>query len=179
MCHSDSVKLTSPFSYLVAVLVVLVGWVGATAVAAGAWDPVREASLTPVTEKRADADDRSLAVFTDIVQPDRQVACRVRDTQDVATDVPAAAIDVVVDRDGTQWHLIGMLPRGRDGLKVRCVPKDRRVDNATYSYAVVDGFTSRGKQGQAVAAVGLLGGIGLAAATFVARRRARAPEVAA
>lgn len=173
MCKSEGVRPTSPFAYLAAVLIVLAGWVGATVVAAGAWDTVRDATLVPVTQERADATDRSVAVFTDIVQPERDIACRGRDLDGRATDIDPAAIDVTVDSDGTTWHLINLLPEGRDGLKVRCGPLDRRVDNATYSFAIIDGFTSRGERGQAIAATGLLLGIALAGWTFVSRRKVK------
>lgn len=178
MWNSCIVRITSPFGYLAAVLVVLAGWVGATVVAAGAWDTVREATLVPVTQERADAEGASVAVFTDIVQPDRDIACRGRDGDDQVVTIDEAAIDVPVESDGTEWHLINLLPQGRDGLKVRCGPSDDRVDNATYSYAVVDGFTSRGERGQAIATTGLLAGIALAAWTFVCRRRAKRPPSA-
>lgn len=166
--------LRSPYGYLAAVAVVLSGWILGTVVAAGAWDSVRNATLTPVTEKRADADGKSVAVFTDIVQPERDVRCRVRDTKDVATNVPAGKIDIIVEDQGTEWQLVGLLPRGRDGLKVRCAPTaDERADNATYTYAIVDGFRTRGRNGQILAMGGLFGGIAVAAATYFTRKSAK------
>ncbi len=170
MCHSEAVKVTSAFGYLAAVLIVLAGWVGATVVAAGAWDTVRDSTLVPVTQQRADAKGSSVAVFTDIAQPERTVACRGRDLDKQAVAIEPAAIDVPVESDGTEWHLINLLPEGRDGLKVRCAPLDKRVDNATYAFAIVDGFTSRGERGQAIATTGLLAGIALAGWTFICRR---------
>lgn len=163
-------KVTSAFGYLAALFLVLAGWVGATIVAAGAWDTVRNSTLVPVTQERADAQGFSVAVFTDIVQPERTIACRGRDLLGEAVPIEPAAIDVPVESDGTEWHLINLLPEGRDGLKVRCGPRDKRVDNATYSFAIVDGFTSRGERGQAIATTGLLAGLGLAGWTFVCRR---------
>lgn len=163
-------KVTSPLGYLAAVLLVLAGWVGATVVAAGAWDTVRESTLVPVTQDNADAKGYSVAVFTDIVQPDRSIVCKGRDGNDEVVSIEPAAIDVPVVADGAEWHLINLLPEGRDGLKVRCGSLDERVDNATYSYAIVDGFTSRGERGQAIATTGLLAGLALAAWTFYCRR---------
>lgn len=163
-------KVTSPFGYLAALIIVLAGWIGATVVAAGAWDTVRDSTLVPVTQERADARGSSVAVFTDLLQPTRTIACRGRDLKDDVVEIEPAAIDVPVESDGTEWHLINLLPEGRDGLKVRCGPLDKRVDNATYAFAVVDGFTSRGERGQAIATTGLLAGLGLAGWTFVCRR---------
>jgi hypothetical protein len=165
------VKITSAFGYLIAVLIVLAGWVGATAVAAGAWDTVRDSTLVPVTQDRADAEGFSVAVFTDIVQPERDIICQGRDGDDQTVSIKPAAIDVPVTTDGTEWHLINLLPKGRDGLKVRCGSRDKRVDNATYSYAIVDGFTSRGERGQAIATTGLLAGLALGGWTFYCRRQ--------
>ena len=163
-------KVTSAFGYLAALLLVLAGWVGATVVAAGAWDTVRDSTLVPVTQERADAKGSSVAVFTDIVQPERAIECRGVDPKDNAIAIEPAAIDVPVEFDGTEWHLINLLPEGQDGLKVRCGPQDKRVDNATYTFAIVDGFTTRGERGQAIATTGLLAGLGLASWTFICRR---------
>lgn len=171
LCESGAVRPTSPFAYLAAVLLVLAGWVGATAVTAGAWDTVRDSTLVPVTRERADAAGASLAVFTDIVQPARTVTCRGVDEKKKEVAIGAATIDMTVQSEGTTWHLINLLPDGRDGLSVRCTPRDRRVDNATYSFAVVDGFTSRGDRGQLLAGAGLLAGLALAGWTFHSRRR--------
>jgi len=171
--------LRSPFGYLVAVLVVLAGWIGATVIAAGAWDPVRDAALTPVTEKKADAAGHSLAVYTDIVQPDRAITCLATgpapkgSKKKAETKIPAAKIDVIAEVDGTEWHLLGLLPEGKDGVDVRCTPRDRKVDNATYSYAIIDGFTSRGRTAQIVLLIGLFGGIAVIGATFWTRRSLR------
>ncbi|MGA8850399.1 MAG: hypothetical protein WB508_01650 [Aeromicrobium sp.] len=163
-------KVTSAFGYLAALLLVLAGWVGATVVAAGAWDTVRDSTLVPVTQERADARGSSVAVFTDIVQPERAITCRGVDPEDASVTIEPAAIDVPVEFDGTEWHLINLLPEGRDDLKIRCAPRDKRVDNATYTFAIVDGFTSRGERGQAIATTGLLAGLALASWTFICRR---------
>ena len=167
--------LRSPFGYLVAVLVVLIGWVLATVIAAGAWDPIREANVTPVTEKKADIAGRTLAVYTDIPQPDRQINCFANGPKkDQSTPIPAAKIQVSTEVDGTEWNLVAVLPEGgRDGVTVTCTPRDRAVDNATYSYAIVEGFTSRAEIAQSVAIIGLLVGLGVAAATFWIRRKAK------
>ena len=165
--------LRSPFGYLVALLVVLVGWMAATVIAAGAWDAVRDANLTPSTEKRADAAGQSVAVFTDIPQPNRDITCVAVDEAEESSTVPAAKINLVIEPDGSEWTLIGLLPRGRDGLQITCTPRDRGVDNASYAYAVVEGFAQRGRTGQIVATVGLIAGLGLTVATYLVRRSAR------
>lgn len=173
LCHSDCVKLVrSPFGYLVAVLFVLLGWVAATMIAAGAWNPVREANVTPTTEKKADGAGHTIAVYTDIPQPERTITC-VADGPEKkqSTTIPKAKIDVITEVDGTEWHLVALEPNGRDGVTITCTPKDRKIDNAAYSYAVIDGFTSRGRTAQIVAFLGLFAGVGLAAATFMTRRR--------
>jgi len=164
--------LRSPLGYLAAVLLVLVGWVAATVIAAGAWDPIREANVTPVTEKKADAAGLTLAVYTDIPQPDRTINCFADGPKkDQTTPIPPAKIQVTTEVDGTEWLLVAVLAEGRDGVTVKCTPRDRRVDNASYSYAVVDGCTSRAEIAQSVAIIGLLAGIGVTAATFWTRRK--------
>jgi len=173
LCHSGCVKvLRSPFGYLVGVLVVLTGWVAATMIAAGAWEPVQEANVTPTTEKNADAAGHTLAVYTDIPQPERTIVCTADGPEkDRSTTLPAAKIDVVTEVDGTEWHLVALWPEGRDDVKVACTPKDRKIDNATYSYAVLDGFTSRGQTAQIVAFAGLFAGAAVAGGTYWTRRR--------
>ena len=166
-------RITSPFGYLAAVLLVLAGWVGATVVAAGAWDTVRDATLVPVTQERAEAAGSSVAVFTDILQDNRDITCTGRRSKDEPVTIAPATIDMTVEADGTEWHLINLLPQGQDGLQVRCTPSDKRVDNATYAFAIVDGFTSRGDRGNAIASTGLLLGLGLSGWVFYCRRQAK------
>lgn len=170
MWDSGCVKVTSPFGYLAAVLVVLGGWVLATVVAAGAWDVVRESTPVPVTQERADAAGSSIAVFTDIEQPDLGIGCTATPEDGEPITIDEAAIDIVVDTDGTRWQLINLLPEGADGLEIACAPSDDRLDNASYAFAVVDGFADRGERGQAIATTGLIAGLALAGWTFFCRR---------
>lgn len=165
-------KPTNPLWYLAAFLIALSSWMVATIIAAGAWQPVRDATLTPVTQ-RVDASRQSLAVFTDIVQPERAVTCRATGPGKKITDIPKAAIDITVDDDGNQWYLIGLLREGSDGLKVTCIPRDRRVDDATYAYAAVTGFSSKVNTGKGIAILGSTVGGGLAIFTLYTRRQVR------
>lgn len=165
-------KPTSAKWYLAAFFVALGSWMLATIVAAGAWDPVRAATLEPATQ-RVDAAGKSLAVFTDILQPDRTITCQAAGPGKKVTDIPKAALEITVDNEGDQWHLIGLLPDGADGLKVTCAPKDRRRDDASYDYATVDGFTSKANAGKGIAILGSTVGLGLAGFTYYNRRQRR------
>jgi hypothetical protein len=172
------VKPTSPLWYLAALTIALLAWIVGTAVAAGAWDAVRAAPIAAIN-KPLDASGRSVAVFTDVVQPERRVSCtqtteaakRARKTQREPEPVPAASLELVVNDDGNEWHLIGFEPNGRDDLSIRCRPADKRADNATYAFATVDGFTDRANTGNGIAILGTAMGVGLALWTFIARRR--------
>lgn len=170
MWDSCSVKVTSPFGYLAAVLVVLGGWVLATVVAAGAWDTVREATPVTITDERVDAAGSSLAVFTDIDQPTLDITCTATPEDGEPIEIEEAAIDIAVDTDGRRWQLINLLPEGQDGLAIACAPADDRTDSASYAYAVVDGFASRGERGQAIATTGLIAAVALGIWTFHCRR---------
>ena len=144
-------------------------------VAAGAWDAVREAPVAAVNQP-LDAGGLSVAVFTDVLQPERQVLCEQtteadkKDKKD-PRPIPPASIELVVTDDGNEWHLIGFELDGRDGMIVSCTPKDKRSDNATYAFSTVDGFTDRANTGNGIAIIATALGIGLALWTFIARRR--------
>jgi hypothetical protein len=144
-------------------------------VAAGAWDAVRAAPVAAVN-KPLDASGQSVAVFTDVLQPERKVAC----TQTTAAErkaekkpkpIPQASLELVVLDDGNEWHLIGFEPDGRDDMAIRCTSADKRSDNATYAFSTVDGFTARANTGNGIAIVGTFAAIALAVWTFIARRR--------
>lgn len=168
-------KPTNPLWYLLAFAIALVGSMIATVVLAGAWDPVRDATVTPIAE-RVDATGKSVAIYTDIVQPDRKVTCRATGPGKKVTEIPAAKLQFTVDNGGDQWHLIGMLNEGADNLLITCTPKDRRVDDATYAYAAVNGFTSRGNTANGISILGATIGVGLAGYTFYSRRQKRKAE---
>jgi hypothetical protein len=166
------VKPVNPLWYLAAFLFALASVMIGTVVAAGAWDPVREVTVSPTTV-RADANDKTLVVFTDIVQPDRNIACRATDRDKKTVDIPPAALDIRVDNEGNQWHLIGLLREGSDGMKVRCAPGDKRIDNASYGWATVAGFESRANAANGVGILGVAMGAVFAAYVFRCRRQHR------
>ncbi len=136
---------------------------------------MREAPIAAIN-RPLDADGLSVAVFTDVVQPERRVACtQTTETAKKAKKdpqpVPVASLELVVTDDGNEWHLIGFEANGRDGLSIRCTPADKRADNATYAFSTVDGFTDRANTGNGIAIIGTALGVGLALWTFIARRR--------
>ncbi|MCW2831402.1 MAG: hypothetical protein JWP31_2094 [Aeromicrobium sp.] len=169
-------RLTNPLWYLAAFLIAIGSAMAAAAVAASAFDPVREATVTPVSE-RADASGKSLAVFTDIVQDDRDVTCQGRGRDKRRVEIPDKGVDITTESDGTRWHLIGLLEEGRNGLRVVCRPADKRIDNAAYGYATVDGYSSAITNGKGIVILGMTGGAGLGAYTFWCRRSARRESV--
>lgn len=163
---------TNPLWYLAAFLIALASTMAATVVAAGAWQPVRDATITPVTEV-AQAQSHTLAVFSDIRQPDRDITCEAVGTDKRHTPIPAAPIDLTVDDEGNPWYLIGLLREGADGLKLQCTPRDKRVDNATYGYAVVSGYADRTNTGKGIAILGVTLGGAFGAYVFWCRRERR------
>lgn len=172
MWESGSVKPVSPLWYLAAFFFVLGSVVVGTVVAAGAWDPVREVTVSPTTT-RSDAESRTLVVFTDILQPERNVTCRATGRDKKPVEVPDATLDIMVDNEGNQWHLIGLLNGGSDGMKVHCTPRDKRVDNASYGWATVTGFESRANTAKGISILGATMGAGFAGYVFYCRRQQR------
>ena len=143
--------------------------------AAGAWDAVREAPIAAIN-RPLDASGLSVAVFTDVIQPERRISCTqtteaAKKAKKDPKPVPVASLDLVVNDDGNEWHLIGFERNGRDDMSIRCTPADKRADNATYAFSTVDGFSDRANTGNGIAIVGTALGIGLALWTFVTRRR--------
>lgn len=167
-------RLTNPLWYLAAFLLAIGSTMAATAVAARAFDPVRDATVTPVTE-RVDAGGSTLAIYTDLVQPERDILCRGRyGTDDRGRVViPDKGLDITARGDGTTWHLIGLLEDGRDGLRIVCTPRDERVDNAAYGYATVSGYRSTVNNGAGIAYIGVGAAAVLAGWIFWCRRQAR------
>jgi hypothetical protein len=176
MWEGGSVKPVNPLWYLAAFVIALGSAMIGTVVAAGAWDPVREVTVSPTTT-RADAQGKTLVAFTDILQPERNVTCRATGPDKKAVEIPPAKLAITVDNEGNQWHLIGLLDEGADGMKVQCTPRDKRVDNASYGWATVTGFESRGNTADAIGNLGLVLGAGLAGYVFYCRRRHRKEAV--
>jgi hypothetical protein len=163
----------SPYWYLAALALTIIGWMVGVAVAGGAWDTVRSAHITSANEA-LQAEGESIAVFTDVVQSDRQITCAMTDvvTDSRAVTLPPAPIALEVNDDGETWHLVAFEPEGRNGVTVTCSPKDKQVDNAQYAYATVDGFIQRARIGNAIVVAGLAGAVVIAAIVFARRRRA-------
>lgn len=161
-------ELTRRRWYVVAALIAVLAWVAGTAYAASAWDPLREATVTPVGQD-INPDGQDLAVFTDLVQPDRTIRCFAR-ADGPRLRVPAPPVDLLVDSDGSRWHLIGVLRDAPDGVHVACGPTDKATDTARYGTAVAD-LSSRAGTGRAIAWGGAAIGLLLAAATLTARTR--------
>ncbi len=166
-------RLTNPLWYLAALLLALGSAMAATVVAASAFDPVRAAGVTPITNERIDAAGRTLAIYTDTLQPARNVTCHGRDRDKERVDIPDKGVEITAQGDGTRWRLIGLLEDGRDGLRVRCVPDDEEIDYASYGYATVTGYTSMVNNGQGIAILGATASGALAVWVFWCRRRAR------
>jgi hypothetical protein len=144
-------------------------------VAAGAWDAVRAAPVAAVNQP-LDASGQSVAVFTDVLQPERNVACSQTTEAERKADekpkvIPPASLELVVTDDGNEWYLIAFEPNGRNDMAISCRPDDKGSDNATYAFSTVDGFTARANTGNGIAITGTFLGIGLAIWTFIARRR--------
>ncbi|MCD9155392.1 hypothetical protein [Aeromicrobium duanguangcaii] len=155
--------------YLVAALIAALAWVAGTAFAASAWDPLRDAEVVPVGQPIQSAGDDDLAVLTDLPQAERDIRCVARSGKK-RIPVPAATVDIVVDSDGSRWHLLGVLSDAPDQTRIVCKPKDGQTDTARYGTAVVD-LSSRVGTGQAIAWTGFIAGLGLAGATLTARTR--------
>lgn len=174
MWQNRRVRLTNPLWYLAAFLLAIGSAMAGTAVAASAFDPVRDATVTPITE-RVDANGTTLAIYTDIVQSDRDILCRGRygDADKGRIEIPNKGVDVTAQGDGTRWHLISLLEDGRDGLRIVCTPKDKRIDNASYGYATVTGYASTVNNGRGIAYIGIGIAAVLAGWIFWCRRLAR------
>lgn len=172
VCQSERVRLTNPLWYLAALFVVLGGWMVGTIVAAGSWDHVRDATLESVTE-RVDAGSGSLAVFTDVRQPERDVTCTATPPGKGAepVELEKAPIDLTVARDGSTWYLIAFEPEGRDDVAVRCTPRDRAADAATYRVAVAEGVLDRARLGAGLTWIATAAGVVLAVLTWWSRRK--------
>lgn len=174
MCHSDAVRPVKTVWYLVAVVLIFGGWMAGVATAGTAWNIVREASLQP-TRKPVDAANESVAVFTDVPQPDRDITCTARrgakDT--TPSTIPDATLDLTITRDGTVWTLIGLLRDGSPDLRVACTPKDKATDPASYSVGVVQGFVDRTRLGTGIGVLSVVVGFLLVGWTWWCRRSLR------
>jgi hypothetical protein len=162
----------SQWWYLATFLFALASLMVAAAVASGAWTPVKQATVLSIPT-RVDAADKTLAVFTDIVQPDRHVTCTATGPDKTVTKILKPGLAVTVTSGSEQWHLISLLRDGSDGLKVTCAPRDNRHDDANYGYAAVTGYSSKVNTGKGVAILGVVSSLVVAGYTYYARRRQR------
>jgi len=180
VCESWRVRLTNPLWYLVAFTLAIGTLMAAAAVAASAFDPIRDATVVPITE-RVDAQGTTLAVYTDIVQDNRTISCRGRYGADDKgrVPIPNKGVAITAQGDGTRWTLIGLLEKGRDGLRIVCTPDDKRVDNASYGYATVTGYQSTVNNGRGIGYLGVTAAAVLAGWVFWCRREARRDRLAA
>ena len=167
---SDDKKPLSPAWYLAALALALVGWVVGVAVAGGAWDTVRNASVTSANGPLS-ASGASVAVFTDVLQSGRRIVCRSSEPGHASRRLPTAPLALTIDDDGTTWHLIAFEPKGRDAMTISCLPTDRQADNAQYAFAEVDGFLTRANAGNNIIKGAFVGSLATAIAILLRRRR--------
>lgn len=175
MCQSGRVRPSSPLAYLGALLLVIGGWMAGTIVAAGAWDLVRDAP-TATLQEPVEVGDGAVAVFTDVLQPEREIRCTTRPVDDDETEpvrMPGAPVDLTVERGGSTWYLLAFEPDVSGQVRVSCAPTDDNGDAATYRAGAVEGVRDRVQLGNGVAWLSTLAGIGLAGWTWWNRRRAR------
>ncbi len=170
LCQSDGVRPSSAWCYVAALVVAFGGYMVGIATAGSAWNLALDSTVQPATTALA-AKDRTVAVFTDIPQADRDVSCRTGGTDKPRRAIRESRISPSTTQDGTTWTLIAVLPSGFDDLKVVCTPKDKRADPASYGIAAVDGFSSRVNLGNGIAWLSVAVGVALGVWTFVTRRR--------
>ncbi|WP_456696090.1 hypothetical protein [Aeromicrobium sp. P5_D10] len=164
-------RLTNPLWYLAAFLIALGSAMAGTAVAATAFDPVRNATVT-ATSERVDAAGKSLAVFTND-EEHGDIACRARDRDKNRIEIPQKLIGVTTKNQGETWYLIAMLKDGQDDLKVSCSPTSKRPDTAGYAYATVTGYSSAANNGRGIAILGASAGVLLGGYVYWCRRRGK------
>lgn len=162
-------RLTNPLWYLAAFLLALGSAMAGTAVAATAFDPVRNATVT-ATSERVDAAGKSLAVFTND-EEHGDIVCRARDRDKNRIEIPQKLIGVTTKNQGETWYLIAILKDGQDDLKVSCSPTSKRPDTAGYAYATVTGYSSAANNGRGIAILGASAGALLGGYVYWCRRR--------
>lgn len=163
---------TSPAWYLVALAVFAIGWNGGVWWAGTAWDRVREAPITSANQA-LQAEGKSIAVFTDVMQANRRIICAMSDVVREARPEPIdpAPIPLTVEDDGATWTLIAFEHDGRNNVTIGCAPKDRQGDNAQYAYATIDGFNTRLWTGNIVSIASIVVALAVGIAIFRIRRR--------
>lgn len=162
-------KRTSAIWYLVALLVVLGGWVAAAAIAASAWQDLKQATVIPINPgDKIAVTDRGVAIFTDFAQ-DRQVTCKSRP----ALTTEPTTFDLSAQGNGRTWHLLSVTKEAKPGsYVVTCAPGDRGVDTAGYGYAELPDFRNA-TIGNGVGSIATLVAAILAVWTYWGRRTER------
>lgn len=125
--------------YLVALLLVLGGWVAAAAIAASDWNDLKSAEVTILNDgKEVPVTERGVALFTDITQ-DRDVTCR--STPPKAITLEAPRFELTTEGGDRTWHLLSVSKDAKAGdYRIDCTPRDRMSDTATYGYAELPDF---------------------------------------
>lgn len=171
-CLWDSVEVD--FSkrawYLLAIALPVAGWLMATAHLAGQWDQVRDAQPIPIGAA-IDAKGSSVLAFTDLERPDQHVECTTAGPKKHRKTFSAPPVEVVIDSDGSRWHLIGILEKGEDSMRLRCAPEGGGTDAADYAYAVIPAVSDRTTSARVIGWGSL--GFGFAIALIVGHNRYR------
>lgn len=161
-------RLTNPLWYLAAFLLALGSAMAGTAVAATAFDPVRNATVI-ATSERVDAAGKTLAVFTND-EEHGDIRCRAQGRDKKRIEIPQKLVGVTAKNQGETWYLIAVLPDGKDDLKVSCSPTGSRPDTAGYAHAAVSGYTSAATNGRGIAILGATAGALLGGLVYWSRR---------
>lgn len=164
-------KRTSPIWYLVALLLVLGGWVAAAAIAATAWDDLKQATVAEIDPgKKIAVTDNGVAFFTDI-QQERDVSCTSKPAKDLV--IKQRPLDIEAQGDGRTWHLLSVTKDAKPGsYSVSCAPDDKGADTANYGYAELPDFRSA-TIGNGVGSMATLAAAILAGWTYWGRRTER------
>lgn len=170
-------RLTNPLWYLAAIALSITAVMVGVSVAAGAWDEVKAARVTPITGP-IDAGGKTLVVYSDQIEDDVRYPCTTTPASDPEADpreLETPAIDVTTDGDGRTWTLIAIESDGQDGSVVSCRRDDDKTDTNNYGYALVDGFAATGR-GLAIAVGGFVLSAALAIWVAISRRRLRSAD---
>ncbi len=166
----------SSLFYLLALLLCLGGWVAGFAIAAGDWSQLDDAKVSAIDQTKAgngvlSSKPGRIAIFTDTVQPKRQVTCRAV-AGGTAYEAKPAKIELEVTSGGVDWHLLAVTAQVANprASHIVCTPRDRMVDKAAYGVAPAPDF-HRANIGNGVGSVATLAAVILSLWTYLRRRR--------